>query len=686
MGGLFPFRRVILSVARTQRLRLPRDDVMTWRIFTPLRGRCEGPAAFSPTSLLPRQVWPPSTSNFARFAGVAPPRPREIHSHLSSPLNGEGAEGEGEGKEGGRKPPKGGLPVARYHAARIALGLPSSSQGADLSRRGLIDSPEAFSLANSRPPSAVSTSLSTSSLSSRLSSVRGVEDALAAPLPRALVVIRPRTKGAFYFRQTTAKGPCGGVEEDLPLSFAQGTTEYRWGRLTEDEEAGWAPVVSGSEPPFGRICRTGMPKGFPDTTAAGFQSFFCLSQASSFISNFGASLGFQSLLNGFFLGSSPQLWILKDLGPALMAAYLANRVVNYENRPKFWFSISVFFSNTTVILEMMIPSLVPKQLLLAAIITSTVKQSASLMYSVSRAAALQHFATHNNLSELTRKFNSVGMVTYTIATALGIVFCTYIPSFTIQLTAVVVCCVLNMVLAPMIMGPIVFRIVNFNTIQLIMHAYITEGKIVTPDWVSENLGIIMEPRLPKKPYERPSLIYISPPINKLIIRSETLEEDVLYVDRNGMFMLALWEPTNAPLTIRECWHRWEMPSFFQILRYRLLPRWLQFRWGRRRTDAVFGGKRLVLLVHNKCPPRDLITAYLILYTAVLMHATTELELRSFIKSCHAEQKKWRDEASHLRENMRLVNWDVDLPALDHLNFRLSEMIAPLSMREGDSVS
>ncbi|CCW70674.1 unnamed protein product [Phytomonas sp. Hart1] len=426
-----------------------------------------------------------------------------------------------------------------------------------------------------------------------------------------------------------------------------------------------------------------MPKGYPDTTAPGFQRFFCLSQASSFVSNFGASLGFQALLNGFFLGSSPQLWIFKDLGPALMAAYLANRVVNYENRPKFWFSFSVSISNATVILEMLIPSVVPTHLLMAAILTSTIKQSTSLMYSVSRAAALQHFATHNNLSELTRKFNSVGMVTYTVSTTLGIVFCAYVPSFTIQLITVVVCCALNSVLAPVIMRPIVFRIVNFNTIHLIMHAYITEGKILTPDNVSENIGILMVPRILNKPYEHPSLIYISPPIDKLIIRSDTLDEDVLYVDRNGMFMLALWEPTNAPLTIRECWHRWEMPSFFRILRYRLLPQSLFVKRAKRGTDTVFGGKRLALLVHNKCSSRDLITAYLILYTAVLRHARTELELRSFIKSCHTEQRKWREEAFSLRQNMRLVNWDVDLPAIDHPHFRLSEMIVPLSMREGD---
>lgn len=471
-------------------------------------------------------------------------------------------------------------------------------------------------------------------------------------------------------------------EDGLLLCFSQGTTDYCW-RSVPCREYTKEPRVLRSETTVNRLRLFGMPKGYPDTTAYGFQRFFYLSQASSFVSNFSSSIGYQSLLNGFFLGSSPQLWMLKDLVPALLAAYLANRVVSYENRPKYWFAVSVFMNNVSVISDMLIPTLFPAHLLVAAIITSTVKQSSALMFFVTRAAALQHFATHNNLAELTKKFNSFGMVNYTIATALGIVYCSYITSFAVQLVTAVVCCGINMMLSPMAMNPIAFRILNFTTIRLVMYSYVKERKILSPEDVSSQLGVRMLARLPEDTADRHSLLYISPPIDKLIIRSDTLEEDVLYVSNNGLFMIALWEPSLVPLTVRECWLRWELPGALRVVR-KLKSFWRTFRTdkGTRKAEMIFGGKRLVLLVHTKCTPRDLMAAYLIMYTATLQHATTELQLRTFIRECQHEQAKWQRDAAELRENLGLVNWDVNLLSIDHPDFRMSDLIVPPSMRPG----
>ncbi|PWU85677.1 hypothetical protein C4B63_148g2 [Trypanosoma cruzi] len=69
-----------------------------------------------------------------------------------------------------------------------------------------------------------------------------------------------------------------------------------------------------------------MPRGYPESCEVGFRRYFLLSLCSSSVSSFASSIGFQSILNGFFLGSSPQLWMMKDLLPALAAAYLANRI------------------------------------------------------------------------------------------------------------------------------------------------------------------------------------------------------------------------------------------------------------------------------------------------------------------------------------------------------------------------
>lgn len=529
----------------------------------------------------------------------------------------------------------------------------------------------------------------------------------------------------------------------------------------------------------------GMPEGYPDTTADGFRRFFYLSQGSAFVSNFSSSIGYQSLLSGFFLTASPQMWMLKDLIPALLAAYMANRVVSYENRPKFWFCVSVFMSNVTVMTDMLIPTLAPSYLVVAAITTSTVKQSASLMYFIARASALQHFSINNNLADITKKFNSFGMVNYTIASALGIVFCTYMASFPVQVATALVCCAVNMVLAPMSMNFIAFRILNFTTISLIMRSYVEHNTVLSPEQVSDILGVRMKLSFDRDPNDMQELLYISPPLSKMHIRSDQLDRDVLFVSQHESFMLALWKPTRVPLTLRESWARWETPEVLTGVRgavcvaARTPQRWVQqlrrrykdspaqaheeadqsaqtkdrrhenrapFHTGTAgatgathhphmrsdgavhdksrdtndrpsretltcadhaqhfsaqddhlgsgsvegkshpcrtrgsRAHRLFGGKRLALLVQTSCRPQDLMTAYLIMFTAILKHASSEEELRQFIADCYREQDVWQRAAARLRASLRSLEWDVDLPAMDHPSFRLSQLFVPESMR------
>nr|CAJ2479079.1 unnamed protein product [Leishmania braziliensis] len=473
-----------------------------------------------------------------------------------------------------------------------------------------------------------------------------------------------------------------GNGEVVMLNFSQGIKDYRWSVIPGTDRV-CAPSVRRRETVSNQMRLFGMPKGFPDTTAAGFQRFFYLSLTSSFVSNFASSIGYQSLLSGFFLGSSPQLWMLKDLAPALLAAYMANQVVSYENRPKFWFVVSVLMNNIMVMSDMLIPSVVPNHLLAAAIVTSTVKQSSALMYFVARASTLQHYAINNNLAELTKKFNSFGMVSYTIATALGILYCTYIASFTMQLFTVAVCCAANMLLSSRMMMPISFRLLNFDTMKLLLRAFIMEKRrIMTPQEISDLLGVRMLPLPALKKAGialdvATHLVYISPPVDKLLIRSDTLEEDVLYVNNDHTFMLAMWKPAFLPLTLRECWERCEFP---------VLPHFFRIGSWRRRSQEVldmeekFHGQRLVLLVHQKCTAKQLITAHLIMYTAVLRHAATEVNLRRFLRKCHGEQELWQTRGEEFRKMLQAAGWDVQLPILDHHSFRLSELILPPSMR------
>ncbi|CBH18577.1 hypothetical protein, conserved [Trypanosoma brucei gambiense DAL972] len=420
-----------------------------------------------------------------------------------------------------------------------------------------------------------------------------------------------------------------------------------------------------------RLHLFGMPAGYPDSCGEGFRRYFLLSLCSSFVSSFASSIGYQSILNGFLLASSPQLWMLKDLAPALAAAYLANRVISYENRPKFWFVFSVALHNLSVIAEMIIPTTVPNHLLAAAILTSCVRQSASLMFLVTRASALQHFAISNNLAELTKKFNSFGMVIYTVSTALGIAYTSLVPSVTAQLATVLMCCGANLAISHLSMCNIAFRILNETTLSVILRFYMREeghqrGRVLSPREVSDAIGLRMIDRGRSDGNDRIGLLYVNPPIGKIRIRYSSLDEDVVYLCSSEMFLFALWEPS-APLSLLDRWHRWEKPQLTQRI-----SKWFCSKKKNVPTSEVLG-KRLVLFVHQECDSLHLLTAYLLAYTALLQHADDLAELRRFLRSCNGEQSLWLKRGRELRKSLQAVGWDVEQLSLDPLNFRLSSL-------------
>ncbi|ORC88283.1 uncharacterized protein TM35_000171550 [Trypanosoma theileri] len=455
------------------------------------------------------------------------------------------------------------------------------------------------------------------------------------------------------------------------MGFSQCKRKFTW--KDSETKPGVVRLVSSQEMSFLlRLRFFGMPQGYPNTCAVGFRRYFLLSMCSSSMSSFSSSIGYQSILNGFFLGSSPQLWMMKDLLPALAAAYMANRIISYENRPKFWFLMSVVMHNLSVLAEMVIPSLVPHHLLITAVVTSCMRQSASLMFLVTRACALQHFAVSNNLAELTKKFNSFGMVIYTIFTALGIAYTSVVTSLSAQLLTVLFCCGLNLVISYMSMSNIAFRVLNITTLSVVLREYVGKcGKhsrrIPTPEEVSRLIGVSMVDRgAVTTCNDRTCLLYVSPPVCKLRIRADRLNEDVVYVCKSEMFLLALWEPL-GPLSLRESWLRWEAPHMWR----RLFARSSAARREARIREKF--RKRLVLLVHQDCDQLHLLTAYLLAYTALLYHSNTVSELCSFLRSCHNEQALWLHYARELRDSLHHVGWDVEQLSLDPPDFRLSNL-------------
>ncbi|CAD2216234.1 hypothetical protein, conserved [Angomonas deanei] len=273
--------------------------------------------------------------------------------------------------------------------------------------------------------------------------------------------------------------------------------------------------------------------------------------------------------------------------------------------------------------------------------------------------------------------NSFGMVVYTVATASGILFCSLIPSFTVQLTTVVVCCALNGILSSKSMSPIAFRILNFTTMSILMQEFCSTKRVLSPYDVSDRLGVRMLPKEKCCEKDKSSIVYISPPVDKLVIRADRLEEDILYVSDDNMFMLSLWEADEGPLNLRECYARYEFSSFMKYVKS--FPPFKYFA-RKEKPDPLFGRKKLTLLVHVKCPVQHLITAHLLLSVSTIQHATSETELRLFLRQCHVEQKKWQAEGVRLRKALEDVGWDVSVPALDHPNYRLTDLIIPLSLR------
>lgn len=440
-----------------------------------------------------------------------------------------------------------------------------------------------------------------------------------------------------------------------------------------------------------KVSQFGMPKGFPHTVAPGYQSFFYYSIIGASISNFSSSIGYQTLLSGFFLDSSPQFWMLKDLFPAMLATYLANRVVSYENRPKFWYMISVLLYNGTVIADMFIPSLPANQMVFAAVCTSVLKQSSALMFVVTRACALQHYAVDNNLGEVTKKFNSFSMVIYTVATAAGIGFCYLVPSFTVQMSIAVGCVFLNqLVIAPLALRPLHFRILNFSSMCALLLSY-TNGKntaVLTPSEVSALLGLREKPVTQRQVSQ---LVWISPPLKKLVIHGSRIRQDVLFVNSHRTYLLGLFETTSRPLSAKEYWKRRELPEVPLV--GRLSTHWRRM-WQRKRTTGdrqaaqeqeelqaklearltALGGRRLVLLVQTECSAADIIEAYFLMFTALLKHGETTETLKAFLQECQENEDKWKEEAAVFCEQLAEANWDIVLPLLDHPDYRLTSLL------------
>jgi hypothetical protein len=455
-----------------------------------------------------------------------------------------------------------------------------------------------------------------------------------------------------------------------------------------------------------RLSLLGMPRGYPHTCARGFRRYFYLSVGAAFVGNFGTSIATQTLLGGFFAEASPRVWMLKDLAPAIFAAVIANKVISYEGRPKFWLVVYALLTNISTITDMYIPSMVPpKYLLAAAVLTSMVKQSALLMFFVTRAACLQHFATHNNLAEFTKKFNSFGMVNFTVAMALGIAYTSFVTNFHVQLATVVVCCAANTTLNYLSVSRIAFRVLNPTTAHVVCRRFIaSEGTdVMSPTDVSKVLGmwgtVVHDTKC-----DMTDALQIGPPLSSVRVRAETLKQELI-AHPSLPFAFGVWSLSHLdegrslvsriPVVGRAIVSAGKSASKACRALYRIAT-------GGTDSDKVALaarqlGKdvRLSVLVGADCNNKNLMCACLIAYAALVelqsavatntttLPQSTE-ELSAFLRKCCHEHKDWAQKADLLLSRLKELGWETDSLSIDpaELRFSMERLAHPLTT-EGD---
>lgn len=454
-----------------------------------------------------------------------------------------------------------------------------------------------------------------------------------------------------------------------------------------------------------RLSLLGMPRGYPHTCARGFRRYFYLSVGAAFVGNFGTSIATQTLLGGFFAEASPRVWMLKDLAPAIFAAVIANKVISYEGRPKFWLVVYALLTNVSTITDMYIPSMVPpKYLLAAAVVTSMVKQSALLMFFVTRAACLQHFATHNNLAEFTKKFNSFGMVNFTVAMALGIGYTTLVTNFHAQLATVIVCCAANTTLNYMSVSRIAFRVLNPTTAHVVCRRFIaSEGAVVmSPTDVSKVLGM-WGTIIHDTARDMTDVMNISPPLSSLRVRAETLGQELI-AHPSLPFAFGVWSqnPYDEESSIVA-----RIPiigKLFVSAGKNISRAWRGIHKAVTGVDDSKGtlaarrlgqDVRLSVLVGADCSNKHLMCACLVAYaalveleTAVASGTTTipqsKDELSTFLRKCCREHKDWSQKAELLLSRLKELGWETDSLSIDpaELRFSMEHPVQPLTT-EGD---
>ena len=98
-----------------------------------------------------------------------------------------------------------------------------------------------------------------------------------------------------------------------------------------------------------------MPTGYPHSVSQGFARFFLLNLFGAALAAFSLTLATQALLSSFFSHGTSVGWLLKDILPAFLTAYLAHTFINVETHPREWFIVANVITQGAVGFDFMIP-------------------------------------------------------------------------------------------------------------------------------------------------------------------------------------------------------------------------------------------------------------------------------------------------------------------------------------------
>ena len=306
----------------------------------------------------------------------------------------------------------------------------------------------------------------------------------------------------------------------------QGNAEY-----TVQKEKGSTPTVASPESPWERIKNIGMPAGYPQSVRPGYRRFFHIAVLNGMIASFSSQLATQSLLSGFFAGSSAGSWMLKDLAPTLLSAAVANYITTYGSRTKLWYIVAAVISQIATVIEFLIPHMmIADHYIYAAICTSLLKGSAGLMFGITRANFLQHYAVSHNLGEVTKKIASIAMVIWTVFGALGLAFARYFPDPTIQFGIVACSAVICSSLTCTAVKPIAFRNLTSVTTPILIEDFFESNftSISTNVGVAAELGLWGVPRADRKQYFKK--ISLNPKLAEVEVSRDEWKEAVNYME------------------------------------------------------------------------------------------------------------------------------------------------------------